>query len=297
MFSLSTPLTTLRRCSAAMLVLTGVALTGLAAPLTFDAPLHIQPDEKSPVVGTLPHGTSVTPLLREALGAAGLEAPPPGWIAIRSSGPFAGFVRNRDVEEGGSIKAGAEIRAQPLADAPLLLVVENGDQTNAREPIGDWSRATIRTDLIVFINALPPDSRGQVAEGPPPPIPTGLTTADTTTTSGKAAKPPKVKKPKKERQIKEPKVAPVPVETAGAPRTFEGYLARTRHFLGMGPKYAYELVNENNGRIALLDVSALSNTAPIESFEGRHVSIYGPGIQRSDVKDLIIRVQTLRLLQ
>lgn len=297
---LITSLAGLRRLIAIAATCAAVALPTQAATLPFDAELHIQPEDNSPVVGKVPQGTPVTSLLRAELTAAGLDAPPPGWIAIRSAGPFNGFVRNRDVGENGAIRTGAEIRAQPLADAPLLLIVEEGDNAIGSEPLGDWSRAAIHTDLIVFINALPPESRSQVVAADPV-----ATAADELVLDVPAAdaKPAKTKKPKREKAAKKPqepkpaKVDPTPVETAGAPRTFEGYLLRTRRFLGRGPKYDYQLVDDANNRIALLDLSTLSSAAQLDALENRRVAIYGPGISRADVKDLIIRVQTLRLLQ
>jgi hypothetical protein len=289
-------LSCLCRFAAAVFVGAVAVGHGRAATLPFDAPLHTQADDDSPVVGTLPAGTSIKSLLREELAAAGLDSPPPGWIVIRSAGPFAGFVPNREVESDGTIKPGAEIRGQPLADAPLLLIVEAGDVATAREPIGDWSRATIHTDLIVFVNALPPGSRSEMTEVAPmatpeavtdnPPAPNDELVIDTSAPAEETRKPAKTR---------EPKVEPTPVETAGAPRTFVGYLMRTRRFLGRGPKYNYHLVDERGYRICFVDVSALLATSTIESFENRRISVYGPGITRPDVKDLIIRVQTLRL--
>jgi hypothetical protein len=157
----------LRHLAATVLVSAAAHALCTAATLPFDAPLHTQPDEGSPVVGTLPAGTSINSMLREDLAAAGLEPPPPGWIVLRSGGPFPGFVLNREVNSDGTIKPGAQIRGQPLTDAPLLLVVEDGDIATAREPLGDWSRASIQTELIVYINALPVASRPQASAEPP----------------------------------------------------------------------------------------------------------------------------------
>jgi hypothetical protein len=267
-----------------------------SATLSFDAPMHIQADESSPVMGTLPAGTSITTLLRSELAAAGLDQPPSGWVVLRSSGPFTGFVRNSDVDASGNITPGAEIRVQPLADAPLLLVVEPADVATAREPLGDWSRATVSTELFVYVNTLPVASRSQVANNPDNWTPVSDAPADTPAVGdGEAAAEDAPAKPTKPKKTREPKVEPTPVETTGAPRTFVGYLMPTRRFLGRGPKYPYQLVDDNNKRIALLDVSALLATTPIENFESRRISIYGPGVTRPDVQDLIIRVQTLRL--
>lgn len=275
----------------------GAVMSGVcpAATLSFDAPLHIQPNSNSPVIGTLPAGTSIPSLLRQELQAAGLQPPPPGWTVIRSAGPFQGFVRNADVNDDGTIKPGAEVRLQPLADAPLLLEVDPADDATASEPLGDWSRATIRTELFVYVNSVPPGSRSQGVVAPANTMEGGSGTDDELVLNDPRveARPQKPRKPKRTR---EPKVEPVPVETEGAPRTFVGYLLRTRRILGRGPKYDYQLVDENNDRIALLDVSALLATSPVASFENRRVSVYGPGLTRPDVKDVILRVQTLRLL-
>jgi hypothetical protein len=293
----------LRRLAASVVAFAVAALVVpsplQAATLAFDAAMRIQPEESAPAVGELPAGTNISSLLREELSAAGLAQPPPGWIAIRSPGPFTGFVPNRDVQDDGTIRTGAEIRAQPLPDAPLLLIVEEGDQTEASEPMGDWSRASIRTDLIVFVNALPPESRSQAAPGEEATSPAPEAEVALEEAAPAPERPRKVRKPRRERTPKPPreaKVDPTPVETAGAPRTFEGYLMRNRRWFGRA-KYDYQLVDENNKRIALLDLSSLSSGAQLDAFENRRVSVYGPGLSRPDVSDPIIRVETLRLLQ
>lgn len=281
----------LRRLVAVVFVGVFALGIGRAATLPFDAPLHIQPDSSSPIVGTLPAGTSITSMVREELAAAGLPQPPSGWIVIRSAGPFSGFVHNQDVAGDGTINPGAVIREQPLADAPKLLDVVEGDTAVAREPLGDWSRATIHTDLLVYVYSVPPVSRSQAAtmqDLPPEP-------SDPMVSSAPPPSNRRVAKPAKPKKVREPKVEPVPVETAGVPRTFVGYLMPTRRFLGRGPKYDFQLVEEDGRRIALLDFSTMGTMATIESFENRRVSVYGPGISRPDVTDLILRVQTLRL--
>jgi len=139
---------------------------------------------------------------------------------------------------------------------------------------------------------LPPESRSQAAEVTEVP-----SSPENVTISANDAQPKGKSKPAKASRKREPKPEPVVVETAGAPRTFEGYLMRTRRFLGRGPKYDYQLVDENNKRVALLDLSGLQATSPLDTFENRRVSIYGPGLSRPDVQDVIIRVQTLRLMK
>ena len=292
MLSSSSLLLRLRRVVAGSLVIGCIISAAHAASVSFNAPLHMKPTDDSPVVGEIPAGTSITSLRRDELAELGLEDPPVGWVAIRSSGPFTGFVRNRDVVNDGAVRPGSAIHVQPLPDAPLLLVTEEGDNVTASEPMGDWSRATLRTELIVFAYVLPPESRSQAAEVTEVP-----SSPENVTISANDAQPKGKSKPAKASRKREPKPEPVVVETAGAPRTFEGYLMRTRRFLGRGPKYDYQLVDENNKRVALLDLSGLQATSPLDTFENRRVSIYGPGLSRPDVQDVIIRVQTLRLMK
>jgi hypothetical protein len=89
--------------------------------------------------------------------------------------------------------------------------------------------------------------------------------------------------------------APTRDATNAAPRVFQGYLKKTRRILGQGPRLDYQLVDENNKRIALLDMSSLLLTDPLDRIESRLVDVYGPGVNLDGVKDVVIRVETLRL--
>jgi hypothetical protein len=71
---------------------------------------------------------------------------------------------------------------------------------------------------------------------------------------------------------------------------------RTRRILWAGPRLDHQLVDEYGRRIALLDLSALLITEPLERFENRAVTVFGPVSRPEDVKDLVIRVETLRLV-
>jgi hypothetical protein len=233
----SPPLPCLRRLLVTAIFGAAALVASRAATLSFDATLHMQPSTNSPTVGTVPAGTSITPLLREELAVVGLDLPPAGWIAVRSSGPFEGFVRNRDVQEDGTIKTGAEVRLQPLPNAPLLLKVEEGDDATASEPVGDWSRAAIRTDLYLYVNALPPQSRS--AETELPAVETAPTDAAISDAPEVGTDEPEMRvekeKPRKPRTVRKEKVEPVPVETAGAPRTVAGNINPTRRILRRRP--------------------------------------------------------------
>lgn len=257
-----------------------LAQAATAATIAFDATMHVSPDDSAETVGTLPAGSSVTPVLREDLAAAGIAEPPPGWIAVRHSVGVEGYVRNKDIGKDLAMKPDSPIFAEAAEGSPVLATVGPQDPVETGDPVGRFSKATLRKDQIVFVNSVPPESRAMVGQQVSVPV---ATLAAPTAPAAAPAPAPKSKTPA------------VPVQITAAPRTFEGYLIRTRRILGQGPKLDYQLVDENNKRIALLDVSALLVTEPIEFFEGRLVKIYGPGLSMEGVTDAIIRVENLRL--
>lgn len=269
---------TLRAAALAAAVCLAQAAT--AATLSFEATMHVSPDDQAETVGTLPAGSSITPVLREELAAAGITEPPPGWIAVRHAVAVEGYVRNKDIGKDLAMKPDSPIFADAAEGSAVLATVGPKDPVETGDPIGRYSKATLRKDQIVFVNSVPPESRAMVSQQAP--VPAAAVAAPTAPEAAPAPAP-------------KSKAPAAPVQITAAPRTFEGYLMRTRRILGQGPKLDYQLVDENNKRIALLDVSALLVTEPIEFFEGRMVKIYGPGLSMEGVNDAIIRVENLRL--
>jgi hypothetical protein len=257
-----------------------LAQAATAATLAFDATMHASPDDKAEIIGTLPAGSSVTPVLREDLAAAGIAEPPPGWIAVRHAVAVEGYVRNKDIGKDLAMKPDSPIFVEAAEGSAVLATVGPKDPVETGDPVGRFSKATLRKEQIVYVNSVPPESRAMVGQQVSLPV-----TTPTAPTAPAAAPAP----------VPKSKAPAVPVTITAAPRTFEGYLMRTRRILGQGPKLDYQLVDENNQRIALLDVSALLVTEPIEFFEGRFVKIYGPGLSMEGVTDAIIRVENLRL--
>jgi len=256
-----------------------------AATLSFEATMHVSPDDNAETVGTLPSGTSVTPVLREDLVAAGIAELPAGWLALRHAIAVDGFVRNKDIGKDLAMKPDSPIFAEAAEGSPVLATVGPKDPVETGDPVGRFSKATLRKEQIVFINSVPPGSRAMVRQPVVAPVVAAATPAAPSTPAIEPAPAP----------ASTTRTPAAPVATTAAPRTFEGYLIRTRRILGQGPKLDYQLVDENNKRIALVDVSALLVTEPIEFFEGRLVKIYGPGLTMEGVSDAIIRVESLRL--
>lgn len=265
-----------------------LAQAATAATLSFDATMHVSPDAGSEVVGTLPAGSSITPVLRDELATAGIAEPPPGWIAVRHATSAEGFVRTRDIGKDFAMKPDSPVFAEAAEGSPVLMMVGPTDPVDQGDPVGRFTKVAVRKDQIVFVNSVPPSSRAMV--GPQQPA---AAATDTGVLSGTAPTAPST--PAAVAGAAQTKGQPAPAAVSAAPRTFEGYLIRTRRILGRGPKLDYQLVDENNNRIALLDMSALLVTEPIEFFEGRLVKIYGPGVSMQGVQDAVIRVESLRL--
>lgn len=256
------------------------ALAADAATLAFDAPLHLRPSADAPVLATLPAGTSVVILLRDELAGEGIEALPTGWVATRFSGPIHGYVPTREVAKGLYARSGAVVRAGASPEDPVITMVGDNDEADVVSVEGDWARVSMRKEMLLFFNPVPPSARAATSDlalpaGPPPP-PTA---------------------PQSRVETRPPEVRTAPAPTDAAPRVFQGYLARTRRILGTGPKLDYQIVDDSNRRIALLDFSALLLTEPIENFEGRQVSVFGPATARQDAGGLVIRVETIRLVR
>jgi hypothetical protein len=270
-----------RLCRVFALTIAGVAsaLAAHAATVTFDAPLHLRPASDAPVLATLPAGTSVVILVREELAAEGIDALPTGWVATRFNGPINGYVETKDVAKGLFAKAGAVIRAGASTSDPIITMVNESDQADVASVEGDWAKVVLRKEILLFFNPLPPSARPSASS-----LETGPAPAPSTSTMAPAP-----------RSGRAPAVRTGPNPADAAPRVFQGYLARTRRILGTGPKLDYQLVDESNRRIALLDFSALLLTEPIENYEGRPVSIFGPAVDRPEAGGLVIRVETLRL--
>ncbi len=245
-----------------------------AATLPFEAPLHLRPEAAAPVVGAIAAGGSITALLRSELEAEGIARLPTGWVAIRHEGPLFGYAPNSDVGKDLALKPGAIVRAAPTGDGAMLAMITAGDRAEVVSLEGDWSKVVFSKPRILFLNTLAP---------PPPAVASapGATTADAPSITPGPAAP----------------TAAEPAITAATPRVFQGYLMRTRRILGAGPRLDHQLVDAGGGRIALLDLGKLLVTDPLDTFEGRRVGVFGPASRSADGRDLVIRVETLRLAE
>ncbi|HEX9781507.1 MAG TPA: hypothetical protein VGA56_02100 [Opitutaceae bacterium] len=268
-----------------------ISFSAFGATITSETKLHLKADPNSPVIATLPAGTSVHALMPDELKAEMLNNLPDGWIAIRHAGPVYGYAPNTAVGKNLFLKPGSIIRTDPSPTAMMITMVGEKDSAELIEVIGDWSKVLFTKSLVGFIHPAAAHVARQSSVDPPvPAAPVPASAAAPVPASAPALHPPAG-----------PSSSPVEAQEStfidATPRVFQGYLMRTRRMLGVGPKLDYQLVDEAGRRIALLDLSALLITEPLERYENRNVSIFGPVSRRDDLKDMIIRVETLRLNQ
>jgi len=253
-------LTTLALCS----LTSAVADAATVAEAT---PLHLQPDASAPVIGTLPADAEYTPASPAELAAAGITKSSPGWVGLRHAGPFFGFADNQSVAKDLVLHPGAEVHAAPDSASPVIHTVGQDEEVEVVEPAAGWVKVVFRNDRLVFLQT--DTSTPAVATAAPDsaPAPANPTT---------------------------PAVVP-PDPDATAPQLIRGYLLEARPVWRSGHKYDYQLVDEDNHRLALLDFSALLQSEPIASSKNRMVEVYGSRVAAPDVKDIVIRAETLAL--
>lgn len=272
-----------RTTLAAHLLIAATLTTVHAATVSQDTPLHLKPEPASPVVATLSAGTSFTALTRDELSTEGIATLPAGWVATRYPGPVYGYAPIADVGKDLFLKPGAIVRADPEQSATFVSMIGTDDRAQVMEVVGDWSKVALARSMILFLNT------GATANTS---IPLFNTQTPAAVESQAQAAPEPAAAPSSP-------PSPPPTPNAGAidatPRVFQGYFMKTRRILGIGPKLDYQLVDENGRRIALLDLGALLITDPLDEFENREISVFGPVSRPAGVKDMVIRVETLRL--
>lgn len=253
--------------AAACLALAATPLISAAATADQAVPLHLRPDPDDPVIATLPAGAEFSPLATAELVAEGVTDLPPGWVGIRHPGPYFGYAANVAVAKDLTVNPGAEIRARPEEDAPVLHVVGEDETVEVVEPAAGWAKVVFSSEQIVFLRASANPTVAADDEATAPPADAGP----------------------------EPPEADRAGEASGSGVT-RGYLLKARPLWRSGQRYDYQLVDEDNQRIALLDTSQLLPAEPIETFANRLVEVFGTPVDSPDVKeDVVIRVQTIQL--
>jgi hypothetical protein len=184
-------------------------------------------------------------------------------MAVDIPGPHEAYVHNNDFSKSLDIHVGAAIRLKPKADAPVLATMKEGDKTEITGLRSGWTQIKLYKTIVGYI-------RIGAASAPAapfvPPVAQSLATP------------------------------PVNAGPATAlPRTVQGMLVETKHFLLVGhrPDYDYQLNDSTGKRIAFLDISKVAALQKMESFIDQLVTVSGVITPTDDHENLVIVVQTV----
>lgn len=245
-----------------------------AATLTSATAVRSAPEASAAVIANLPAGTDLSP-------AAGSTAPA-GWAAVSLPGPHTVFVDDKDLLKNFDVKPGAAYRAAPSADATTLANATADDSVEITGLSGRWLQLSLKRDLAGYIQTVSsaPAAKAPVATpAAVAPVPVAPSPAPAI---GSTAGAPAIGRA---------------VEPGGSalPRIFQGTLASSRAPFRPRRPYDYQLNDSRGVRYAYLDLAKLLLTEQIDSYLGRTVEIYGTATNLPDTKDIVIKVETLKL--
>ena len=254
----------------------------VAAPLATTTAVHAKPDAASPAITFLKAGT--VPVA--APGA--VATTPAGWLAVELSGPFEGYVENKDLAKSLDVKPGAAIRLAPKADAGVLALAAAGDKIEITGLRGKWTQISLQKSLTGYIHvgnapghlpaiattpAAPKPAPAPIAPSPVAPSVYGVGTP------GQAA----------------PMVNLGDGGSTTLPRQFAGKFVSTRRPFTPRRPFDYALEDDAGKRYAYLDISKLLLTEQIEKYVDRQVVVFGTARNAPDAKDIVIAIETLQL--
>lgn len=264
-----------------LFLLISFGLTGLiatAAPLKSPTAVHTQPNANAAVLKVLSQGTEPEPAPTEIMAAT-----PAGWQAVQVEGPFEGYVRNSDIDKGLHVKAGSSIYLKPSNDSGVLAIMEVGDKTTITGLHGKWTQINLDKKVVGYVQA----STSTPVRASEPPVlvdmPAQYTSAPTTTVAAPLPAP-----------------ARTTYQSTGSdgavlPRLFQGKFVSTRRPFTPRRPYDWQINDAADVRYAYLDISKLLLTEQIEKYADREVVVYGVPTALPDGKNIVIKVESLRL--
>lgn len=274
--------------TSALALLLGSLLPALnAAPLSESTPVKSRADAAAPTVATLPKGTE--PKVTAA-------AAPAGWIAVEIAGPHDVFVQNKDITKALDVRPGAELRAGPKLDAPVLAVAQQGESLDITELVGRWTKLRLTRPITGYIKA-PLSSAPAAAALPAASIPAGNRPTASDPAPAPFAPPPA--RPAVYGSAQAGQAAPIvslgDQGSAALPRSFQGRFVTTRSPFKPRRPYDWALTDETGTRFAYLDVSRLLQTEQIEKYVDHFITVYGATKPVPGTKDFVIVVESLQL--
>lgn len=263
-----------------LFLLISFGLTGLiatAAPLKSPTAVHTQPNANAAVLKVLSQGTEPEPAPTEIMAAT-----PAGWQAVQVEGPFEGYVRNSDIDKGLHVKPGSSIYLKPSNDSGVLAIMEAGDKTTITGLHGKWTQINLDKKVVGYVQAAT-SVPAQATESPSlVDVPSHSANASTTVTA--------------------PVSAPTrsTYQSTGSdgavlPRLFQGKFVSTRRPFTPRRPYDWQINDAADVRYAYLDISKLLLTEQIEKYADREVVVYGVPTALPDGKNIVIKVESLRL--
>lgn len=278
-------------CSAALLLASLPGLT--AAPLSVTTAVHTKPDPASPAITFLKAGADPKP----ATGSA--SNIPAGWMAVELSGPFEGYVENKDLSKSLDVKPGSAIRVGPKLDAAILATAEKGDKASITGLRGKWTQVSLEKKLVGYINVGGTSAgvgSGAASSAAPAPRASNVMANPSPTAP---AFPPAQPQPAMQPSNGSGQAVPMANQADGGsstlPRQFAGRFVSTRKAFTPRRPYDYALADDAGKRYAYLDVSKLLLTEQIEKYIDHSVVVFGGAKTVPDSKDIVITVETLHL--
>lgn len=250
-----------------------------------DVPLFLKPDPTSFKVTSVPFGDA------RLANAADLQYDSNQenmwkWVELRQT--FDGYVRTAYVTKGLTVQVGAPVYFVPGDEDAFLTILENSADADVVEAEGDWIRISVNATIPVYFESDTPAATPIVEE------PVMLNNDP-------------IQEPIEPQQSYEPESAvayddPVTYEPIdlgprnpypGEPidRIIEGKLRAYKPFFSnpwKKPTYKWEILNRKKKRVAFVDPSKLIQDRPLESYDGRQVSLSGSLFQVNKGRDLVI---------
>lgn len=264
---------------ATLLAISLAAISPAVSRLAAQTAVLAAPAEGAAIIATLPAGTQPAP--------AKADNVPAGWTAVSLPGPHTVYVSDQDVLKNFDVKPGSSYRLAPEAGAAVLGQATAEDQVEITGLSGRWLQLNLKSPVTGYVRA------GSVSTATTKPTP--APEPETLAPAGSL----------------DPLLAPLPdapaaaatatpgraVAPAGAllPRMFQGTLASSRSAFRPRRPYDYQINDSRGDRYAYLDISSLLLTEQIDSYLGRNVQIYGTATNLPNSKEVVIKVETLKL--
>jgi hypothetical protein len=200
------------------------------------------------------------------------------WMELQDT--FEGFVRKTYVTKGLTIQVGAPVFFIAGDEDAFLAIHEEGGTAEVLEAAGDWMKISINTSIPVYYESDTPT----VVEMPAEEIPAAPVVEDFEPESAVVQDDLAMMEPTDTNNT-----SPYPGEPID--RILEGKLVAYKPTFSnpfKKPAYQWQILNRRKKRIAFVDPANLIMDRPLQSYEGREVSLTGSIYQINKGRDLVM---------